>query len=155
MKRILLTTTSLVLAAGVAQADITFSGATGIALIDDNGASVAGTSTNISLAAHQAAVEAQTAAETGETTAAQTLVNSRDTPAWPSEAAAGAAPTAAQTTLATANAIQLTATATAAEAALQTNDLAAGRASAAANCSNRSAKGSWSSSSKRSITRNT
>ena len=40
MKRILLTTTSLVLAAGVAQADITFSGATGIALIDDNGASV-------------------------------------------------------------------------------------------------------------------
>ena len=46
MKRILLTTTSLVLAAGVAQADITFSGSTGIALIDDNGASVAGTSTN-------------------------------------------------------------------------------------------------------------
>ena len=41
MKRILLTTTSLVLAAGVAQADITFSGSTGIALIDDNGASVA------------------------------------------------------------------------------------------------------------------
>ena len=40
MKRILLTTTSLVLAAGVAQADITFSGSTGIALIDDNGASV-------------------------------------------------------------------------------------------------------------------
>ena len=39
MKRILLTTTSLVLAAGVAQADITFSGSTGIALIDDNGAS--------------------------------------------------------------------------------------------------------------------
>jgi len=40
MKRILLTTTSLVLAAGVAQADITFSGSTGVALIDDNGASV-------------------------------------------------------------------------------------------------------------------
>ena len=40
MKRILLTTTSLVLAAGVAQADITFSGAAGVALIDDNGASV-------------------------------------------------------------------------------------------------------------------
>ena len=37
MKRILLTTTSLVLAAGVAQADITFSGSTGVALIDDNG----------------------------------------------------------------------------------------------------------------------
>jgi len=40
MKRILLTTTSLVLAAGVAQADVTFSGKTGVALIDDNGASV-------------------------------------------------------------------------------------------------------------------
>ena len=40
MKRILLTTTSLVLAAGVAQADVTFSGTTGVALIDDNGASV-------------------------------------------------------------------------------------------------------------------
>ena len=40
-KRILLTTTSLVLAAGVAQADITFSGAAGVALIDDNGASTA------------------------------------------------------------------------------------------------------------------
>jgi outer membrane protein OmpU len=39
MKRILLTTTSLVLAAGVAQADVSFSGTTGVALIDDNGAS--------------------------------------------------------------------------------------------------------------------
>ena len=40
-KRILLTTTSLVLAAGVAQADVSFSGTAGVALIDDNGASVA------------------------------------------------------------------------------------------------------------------
>ncbi|MDO7735842.1 MAG: porin, partial [Planktomarina temperata] len=39
MKRILLTTTSLVLAAGVAQADVSFSGTTGVALIDDNGKS--------------------------------------------------------------------------------------------------------------------
>jgi len=39
MKRILLTTTSLVLAAGVAQADVSFSGSAGVALIDDNGAS--------------------------------------------------------------------------------------------------------------------
>jgi len=46
MKRILLTTTSLVLAAGVAQADITFSGSTGVALIDDNGASVVKTAVN-------------------------------------------------------------------------------------------------------------
>ena len=43
MKRILLTTTSLVLAAGVAQADVTFSGTAGIALIDDNGARDAAT----------------------------------------------------------------------------------------------------------------
>ena len=40
-KRILLTTTSLVLAAGVAQADVSFSGTAGVALIDDNGASMA------------------------------------------------------------------------------------------------------------------
>ncbi|MDC0639626.1 porin [Planktomarina temperata] len=43
MKRILLTTTSLVLAAGVAQADdnmnVSFGGTAGVALIDDNGAS--------------------------------------------------------------------------------------------------------------------
>jgi len=39
MKRILLTTTSLVLAAGFAQADVSFSGTAGVALIDDNGAS--------------------------------------------------------------------------------------------------------------------
>jgi len=39
MKRILLTTTSLVLAAGFASADVSFSGAAGVALIDDNGAS--------------------------------------------------------------------------------------------------------------------
>ena len=40
MKRILLTTTSLVLAAGVASADVSFSGTAGVALIDDNGASL-------------------------------------------------------------------------------------------------------------------
>jgi outer membrane protein OmpU len=39
MKRILLTTTSLVLAAGFASADVSFSGTAGVALIDDNGAS--------------------------------------------------------------------------------------------------------------------
>ena len=60
MKRILLTTTSLVLAAGVAQADITFSGSTGIALIDDNGASVA----TVTAATLQAASAAATTAET-------------------------------------------------------------------------------------------
>ena len=67
MKRILLTTTSLVLAAGVAQADVTFSGTAGVALIDDNGASVAkdavtgvvGT-TAVAAVAPQAAVLAST-----------------------------------------------------------------------------------------------
>ena len=39
MKRILLTTTSLVLAAGVAQADVSFGGTAGVAMIDDNGKS--------------------------------------------------------------------------------------------------------------------
>jgi hypothetical protein len=40
MKRILLTTTSLVLAAGFASADVSFSGTAGVAPIDDNGASL-------------------------------------------------------------------------------------------------------------------
>ena len=61
MKRILLTTTSLVLAAGVAQADITFSGSTGVALIDDNGASAAAALT-------QYAVRNVVATSTGGTT---------------------------------------------------------------------------------------
>ncbi|MDB4853740.1 porin [Planktomarina temperata] len=50
MKRILLTTTSLVLAAGVAQADVTFSGTAGVALIDDNGARDAATALTASTA---------------------------------------------------------------------------------------------------------
>ena len=70
MKRILLTTTSLVLAAGVAQADITFSGSTGIALIDDNGASVAGHRLQLTLQLHQAAVEASISRRSKVTTAA-------------------------------------------------------------------------------------
>ena len=60
MKRILLTTTSLVLAAGVAQADITFSGSTGIALIDDNGASVADSHTAAHCKQHRAAASQRT-----------------------------------------------------------------------------------------------
>ena len=67
MKRILLTTTSLVLAAGFASADVSFSGTAGVALIDDNGASVAkaavvgvvGTTT-VAAVAPQAAVLAST-----------------------------------------------------------------------------------------------
>ncbi len=134
MKRILLTTTSLVLAAGVAQADITFSGSTGIALIDDNGASVAGTSTNISLSsAHQAAVEADASADAVKvTTAAANASTAADT-LLAAEAvhAALAAPTAAQdTTLATATTAYATANAalSAADQIESNNDLAAGRA---------------------------
>ena len=67
MKRILLTTTSLVLAAGVAQADITFSGSTGIALIDDNGASSV-TDASAAIVAGNAALDAAalTAAQAAE-----------------------------------------------------------------------------------------
>ena len=67
MKRILLTTTSLVLAAGVAQADITFSGTAGVALIDDNGASMAaatGDQRAALVAAERAAINADTNADT-------------------------------------------------------------------------------------------
>ena len=134
MKRILLTTTSLVLAAGVAQADITFSGTAGIALIDDNGASVAGTSTNISLsAAHQAGVEADASADAVKVTTAALNAEGDATTLLAAEAtyAAIEAPTPTQTaTLATATAAYATAQAllTAAEQIEQNNDLAAGRA---------------------------
>ncbi|MDC1523456.1 hypothetical protein N8468_01940 [Planktomarina temperata] len=92
MKRILLTTTSLVLAAGVAQADITFSGSAGVALIDDNGASVA---TNTAASLNAAAAAAATAKAV-----AQEIDDVNDA----AVAAAGAAVTAAQTAAATASA---------------------------------------------------
>ena len=41
MKKVLLTTTALVMTAGVAAADVSFSGEAGIAFVDDNGASAA------------------------------------------------------------------------------------------------------------------
>ena len=78
MKRILLTTTSLVLAAGVAQADVTFSGTVGVALIDDNGASMAAASADQRaglVAAERAAINADTnavaAGDAAETAAVQ------------------------------------------------------------------------------------
>lgn len=67
MKRILLTTTSLILAAGVASAEITFSGTAGIALIDDNGASLAALSADQRagrVTASRAAITADTNADT-------------------------------------------------------------------------------------------
>ena len=89
MKRILLTTTSLVLAAGVAQADITFSGTAGVALIDDNGASVA-TVTGASLAASNTAAVA----------AANAAIVDHDAAVLAGGAAATAAQTAARAVLA-------------------------------------------------------
>ncbi|MDB4123353.1 hypothetical protein N9568_03140 [Planktomarina temperata] len=59
MKRILLTTTSLVLAAGVAQADVSFSGTAGVALIDDNGASNSATERAAAIKAGKTAATAE------------------------------------------------------------------------------------------------
>jgi hypothetical protein len=114
MKRILLTTTSLVLAAGVAQADVTFSGTAGIALIDDNGASAAAGVT----AAGQAAAASAAAAAVVTAEAAKLTADAAVT-------AAGAAVTAAQTAAATAAATAVT-TATAAATAATTAAAAAG-----------------------------
>ena len=114
MKRILLTTTSLVLAAGVAQADVTFSGTAGIALIDDNGASAAaGVTAAGQAAAVSAAAAAVVAAEAAKLTADAAVT------------AAGAAVTAAQTAAATAAAAAVT-TATAALATATTAATGAG-----------------------------
>ena len=51
MKKVLLTTTALVMTAGVAAADVSFSGTAGIAFVDDNGASDA-TRTGMFVASH-------------------------------------------------------------------------------------------------------
>ncbi|MDC1437522.1 hypothetical protein N8208_01365 [Planktomarina temperata] len=106
MKRILLTTTSLVLAAGVAQADITFSGTAGVALIDDNGASAAAGVTAAGQAAKSSAAAAAKIAADAAKLAADAVVT-----------AAGADVTAAQTAAATAAATAATAAATASTAA--------------------------------------
>ncbi len=42
MKKVLLTTTAMVMTAGVAAAEVSFSGTAGIAFVDDNGASLPG-----------------------------------------------------------------------------------------------------------------
>jgi hypothetical protein len=51
MKKVLLTTTALVMTAGVAAAEVTFSGTAGVALVDDNGAQAAAAVTATSQAA--------------------------------------------------------------------------------------------------------
>ena len=88
MKRILLTTTSLVLAAGFASADVSFSGTAGIALIDDNGASVA-THTSSTVATANAA----------KTAAATFAVSDHDAAVLADGVAATAAQTATRVTL--------------------------------------------------------
>jgi|GEM_PF-561642 len=70
MKRILLTTTSLILAAGVAHAEVTFSGTAGVALIDDAGASAAGALTQ--LAARNVITTSTGGTVTSTATAAET-----------------------------------------------------------------------------------
>ena len=112
MKKVLLTTTALVMTAGVAAAEITFSGTAQVAITDDNGAHAA-TNTAASL---QAALEAATAAKT-----AADYVAAND----------GAATAAEQT----AN----TAAATAAATALTAAQTAAGAGAAAANTTARAA----------------
>jgi len=63
MKRVLLTTTALVMTAGIAAADVKFSGEIGVAIVDDNGASAAaaaGDQRAALVAAERAAINAAT-----------------------------------------------------------------------------------------------
>ena len=61
MKKVLLTTTALVMTAGVAAAEVTFSGTAGVALVDDNGAQAAAA---VNSAERAAAITAATRAVT-------------------------------------------------------------------------------------------
>ena len=63
MKKVLLTTTALVMTAGVAAAEVSFSGTAGIAFVDDNGAHAATVTQGSLLAAKTAADNAKTAAD--------------------------------------------------------------------------------------------
>ena len=127
MKRILLTTTSLVLAAGVAQADITFSGTAGVALIDDNGASVA-THTAASL---QAGVEAATSAEAAADATAATASTANTTGVANAAAAGYAALSDANKALVDADEAAATAATAAATALTTATTLQTGGAAAA------------------------
>ena len=108
MKKVLLTTTALVMTAGIASAEITFSGTAGIAFVDDNGAQAAA---EAAAGRHAALVAAQNAAIDAK--------NTLDA-AHAAQVAAGTALTAAQTAAATAADTAVT-TATAAVTA-STND---------------------------------
>jgi hypothetical protein len=107
MKKVLLTTTALVMTAGVAAAEITFSGTAGIALVDDNGAQAV-TNTQASLdaaaaaAAAAAADAADVAANDGAATAAAQAAN--DAAATAAATAAAAATTKAAAGATAANA---------------------------------------------------
>jgi outer membrane protein OmpU len=97
MKKVLLTTTALVMTAGVAAAEITFSGTGGIALVDDNGAQAAAGKDAAGLGA------ALEAALTAQANAAIALADAQAKDAAASTAATQKAVTAAQTALATAD----------------------------------------------------
>lgn len=105
------TTTSLVLAAGFASADASFSGTAGIALIDDNGASVA-TNTALTVATANATKAA----------AASSAVVDHDAAVLAGGVAATAAQTATRVTLVAASAAA--ATAALRTASSKTNNLA-------------------------------
>ena len=108
MKNILLATTALVMTAGFASAEVTFSGSTGVALIDDNGKSVAtNTQALLNAAATAAAAVATRASITAlgdgsATVAEQTANDAALTAATTADTAAAAAalagPAAANTT---------------------------------------------------------
>ena len=94
-ERILLTTTSLVLAAGVAQADITFSGSVGVALIDDNGASAAAGVTAAGQAAKSSAAAAAKVTADAAKLAADAVVTAAGNDVTAAQTAAATAATAA------------------------------------------------------------
>ncbi|MDA9053554.1 hypothetical protein N9H65_05620 [Planktomarina temperata] len=123
-KRILLTTTSLVLAAGVAQADITFSGTAGVALIDDNGASAAAGVTAAGQAAKSSAAAAAKIAADAAKLAADAVVTAAGNDVTAAQTAAATAAATAAGTAAT----KATAAATAAAAAGVNTATAAARA---------------------------
>ena len=115
------------LAAGVAQADITFSGTAGVALIDDNGASVA-THTAASL---QAGVEAATSAKAAADATAATASTANTTGVANAAAAGYAALSDANKALVDADEAAATAATAAATALTTATTLQTGGAAAA------------------------
>ncbi|MDB9832236.1 hypothetical protein OAC59_00450 [Planktomarina temperata] len=114
----------MVLAAGVAQADVSFSGTAGVALIDDNGASVASSVNGASIIAGLTAGIIGAEAASIDAVAAQATLAATGTATAAQTAAAALAVTTAEAAVATAEAAMATATANPA-AALNTAKAAA------------------------------